>query len=135
MKEQESHGSKFIDTEIENTLISFEKLEEGFTNEQLQALQMIEKHTNQRNKEIILIAKSVNELAQIFNELSVLILQQGSVLDRIDFNVENTVAYLQQSQKEITKVSRICNFFFFVFFFFSDDISNKNKTKQNKSHQ
>ena len=34
------------------------------------------------------IAKSIEELATIFKELAVLVIDQGTILDRIDFNME-----------------------------------------------
>lgn len=49
------------------------------------------------------IAKSIEELAQIFKELAVLVIDQGTILDRIDFNMEqvidNTSKGIEQLQK------------------------------------
>lgn len=44
-----------------------------------------------RDQEIQHIARSIEELSQIFKELAVLVIDQGTVLDRIDFNMEQVV--------------------------------------------
>lgn len=44
-----------------------------------------------RDQEIVAIAKSIEELSQIFKELAVLVIDQGTVLDRIDYNMEQVV--------------------------------------------
>ncbi|SPO31696.1 related to TLG2 - member of the syntaxin family of t-SNAREs [Ustilago trichophora] len=42
----------------------------------------------QRTQEIDQIAKSIQELAQLFGDLQTLVIDQGTMLDRIDYNVE-----------------------------------------------
>ena len=42
---------------------------------------------NERDEEIVRIAKSIEELAAIFKELAVLVIDQGTILDRIDYNM------------------------------------------------
>ena len=34
------------------------------------------------------LAQSIEELSEIFKELAVLVIDQGTILDRIDFNME-----------------------------------------------
>ena len=45
----------------------------------------------ERGVEIKKIAQSIEELAGIFKELAVLVIDQGTILDRIDFNLESAV--------------------------------------------
>ena len=42
----------------------------------------------ERDEEIQKIARSIQELSDIFKELAVLVIDQGTILDRIDFNME-----------------------------------------------
>ncbi len=46
---------------------------------------------NERDDEIVKIDKSIEELASIFNQLSAMVIDQGTVLDRIDYNMEQTI--------------------------------------------
>ena len=45
---------------------------------------------SQRNKskEIKTLVTTINDLAVLFKELSILVVEQGTVLDRIDYNIE-----------------------------------------------
>lgn len=56
---------------------------------------------NQRDEEITRIAKSIEELAQIFRELAVLVIDQGTILDRIDYNMENAVEHVKEGVKQL----------------------------------
>ena len=97
-------GKGFYDSEsIEATIPNLARIEQGFTEDQLHQLELQEQNASQRTKEIIALAKSVNELAQMFNELAILVVEQGSVLDRIDYNVEQTVESLKDSKKQLAK--------------------------------
>ena len=58
---------------------------------------------NERDEEITRIAKSIEELAQIFKELAVLVIDQGTILDRIDFNMESAVEHATVGISELTK--------------------------------
>ena len=40
-----------------------------------------------RGAEVQNLAKSISDLAVLFKDLSMLVVEQGSVLDRIDFNI------------------------------------------------
>lgn len=48
----------------------------GFSPEHMQQLEEIEKTASIREKEIIHIAQSINDLAQVFREMNVLVIEQ-----------------------------------------------------------
>lgn len=77
--------------------------DEGFTDEQMHELATAEEDVDERMREIQRIAKSVEELADLFKELSVMIVDQGTLLDRIDHNMEQAVQATQQGVKELKK--------------------------------
>ncbi|KIX06089.1 uncharacterized protein Z518_04063 [Rhinocladiella mackenziei CBS 650.93] len=56
----------------------------------------------QREHEINDIAKGIIELADIFRELQVMVIDQGTVLDRIDYNVERMATDVKGAEKELT---------------------------------
>lgn len=56
---------------------------------------------SERHAEIVKIAQSINELSTLFRELSVLVIEQGTVLDRIDYNIEHTLIKVQTGTKEL----------------------------------
>jgi len=56
----------------------------------------------QREQEIEDIAQGIIELANIFQELQTMVIDQGSMLDRIDFNVERMAVDVKAADKELT---------------------------------
>ncbi len=58
---------------------------------------------NQRDQEIANIAKSIEELAQIFRELAVLVIDQGTILDRIDYNMETAVEHAKEGIAQLNQ--------------------------------
>jgi syntaxin 16 len=75
----------------------------GFDTAQLQIVEDMEEAVNQRDAEITAIAKSIEELAQIFKELAVLVIDQGTILDRIDYNMEAAVDHAKEGVEELVK--------------------------------
>ena len=80
-----------------------ESVDTGFNDMQLEMLRNYESDINQRDKEIAAIAKSIGELATIFKELSVLVIDQGTILDRIDYNMEQVNDRVEKGVEELEK--------------------------------
>ncbi|KAF8466627.1 t-SNARE [Kalaharituber pfeilii] len=55
----------------------------------------------QREREIADIAKGIIELADIFKELQTMVIDQGTMLDRIDYNIENMTVNVKAAEKEL----------------------------------
>ena len=64
------------------------------------------RQVEQRDEEIRRIVESIAELQSIFKDLGNLVADQGTLLDRIDYNMEQTVVkvYLVQSTLPRLKV-------------------------------
>ncbi|XP_010906234.1 tlg2p-like protein a [Elaeis guineensis] len=78
----------------------------GFNDRQMSQLRKSEAFTREREREIEQIVESVNELAQIMKDLSVLVIDQGTIIDRIDYNVQNVAATVEEGYKQLQKAER-----------------------------
>lgn len=61
----------------------------------------------QREREINDIAKGIIELADIFKDLQAMVIDQGTMLDRIDYNVEKMAVDVKGAEKELVVVCSI----------------------------
>ena len=61
--------------------------------------------TKARQGDIGKLVRQINELAVIFKELSILVVEQGTVLDRIDYNVSAARKQVEQGKKELDKAA------------------------------
>ena len=59
-----------------------------------------------REKEVMGIVKSIVDLNQIYKELSHLVEEQGTILDRIDYNVEATQTRIYEGYKQLQKAEK-----------------------------
>jgi syntaxin 16 len=75
------------------------------TLEQMAQLEEHEALVAARNDDVEAVAKSITDVAQIFKELAVLVIDQGTVLDRIDYNMENVAERTQAATRQLVKAS------------------------------
>eukprot|EP00457_Paulinella_chromatophora_P008131 gb/GEZN01008158.1/.p1 GENE.gb/GEZN01008158.1/~~gb/GEZN01008158.1/.p1 ORF type:complete len:338 (-),score=56.99 gb/GEZN01008158.1/:365-1378(-) len=113
LRGQENFSAEFFQSDSQGSMSLDEAIDRGLTAGQVQHLAQIEKKATDREKEILHIATSINDLAQIFKELNVLVVEQGTILDRIDYNVEQTLIKVKDGVVHIRK---------------ADDYSKKNRT-------
>jgi syntaxin 16 len=66
----------------------------------------------QREREINDIAKGIIELSDIFKDLQAMVIDQGTMLDRIDYNVERMAVDVKGADKELTVVSQSFKFLY-----------------------
>lgn len=59
----------------------------------------------QRNKDIDHIASSIVELSQLFQDLQSLVITQGTLVDRIDYNIENMGHDIRAAVQELNTAS------------------------------
>ncbi|KAL8527885.1 hypothetical protein ACS0TY_005629 [Phlomoides rotata] len=78
----------------------------GFNEHQMAKLKKSEAFTAEREREIQQVVESVNDLAQIMKDLSVLVIDQGTIVDRIDYNITNVAASVEDGLKQLEKAER-----------------------------
>lgn len=61
------------------------------------------KMAEHREKEVVKIVKSIVDLNDIFKDLGHMVKDQGTVLDRIDYNVEQTQTSVTEGYKQLQK--------------------------------
>ncbi|KAL8115010.1 hypothetical protein AgCh_021728 [Apium graveolens] len=77
-----------------------------FNEHQMARVKKSEAFTAAREQEIQQVAESVGELAQIMKDLSVLVIDQGTIVDRIDYNIQNVAASVEEGFKQLQKAER-----------------------------
>ncbi|CAH9073895.1 unnamed protein product [Cuscuta epithymum] len=103
---QQKEAPDGVDLEM-NFSESHDDMDEfGFNEHQMSKLKKSEAFTAEREREIQQVVESVNELAQIMKDLSVLVIDQGSIVDRIDHNVQNVAATVEDGLKQLQKAER-----------------------------
>jgi len=59
-----------------------------------------------RDRELTEIAKSIADLAELFKDLSVLVIDQGTLLDSVEYNIEQTSVQVAEAVKELDIATR-----------------------------
>uniref|UniRef100_A0A7N5JDE2 Syntaxin-16 n=1 Tax=Ailuropoda melanoleuca TaxID=9646 RepID=A0A7N5JDE2_AILME len=106
MKNREERSQHFFDTSVplmddgdDNTVY-----DRGFTDDQLVLVEQNTLMVEEREREIRQIVQSISDLNEIFRDLGAMIVEQGTVLDRIDYNVEQSCIKTQDGLKQLHKV-------------------------------
>lgn len=76
---------------------------------QKQLLLMQEENTKmveEREQEVNKIVKSIVDLNEIFKDLGNMVHDQGTILDRIDYNIEQTQVQVHEGFKQLQKAER-----------------------------
>ncbi|CAA7257479.1 unnamed protein product [Cyclocybe aegerita] len=59
-----------------------------------------------RERELTEIAKSIASLAELFKDLSVLVIDQGTLLDSVEYNIEQTAVHMEDAVQELKVATR-----------------------------
>uniref|UniRef100_A0A9L0T085 Syntaxin 16 n=1 Tax=Equus caballus TaxID=9796 RepID=A0A9L0T085_HORSE len=108
MKNREERSQHFFDTSVplmddgdDNTLY-----DRGFTDDQLVLVEQNTLMVEEREREIRQIVQSISDLNEIFRDLGAMIVEQGTVLDRIDYNVEQSCIKTEDGLKQLHKAEQ-----------------------------
>lgn len=78
----------------------------GFTESQIQKVSQAEVLIEERDEEIRKIVETIAELAQIMRDLSTLVVEQGTMLDRIDTNITQAAVKVEEGVKELVRAEK-----------------------------
>ncbi|RZB41720.1 syntaxin-16 [Asbolus verrucosus] len=98
--EDEDLYNRDVNDDIDNYFVNSKQM----TQQQLLLLE--EENTRfaqEREQEVNAIVKSIVDLNEIFKDLSQMVADQGTVLDRIDYNVEQTQIQVYEGFKQLQK--------------------------------
>ncbi|KAM9296837.1 syntaxin-16 isoform 1-T1 [Gastrophryne carolinensis] len=108
MKNREERAKHFFDTSVplmddgeDHTLF-----DRGFTDDQLVLVQQNTVIVEEREREIRQIVQSISDLNEIFRDLSTMVVEQGTVLDRIDYNVEQACVKTDEGLKQLQQAEQ-----------------------------
>eukprot|EP00301_Raphidiophrys_heterophryoidea_P019949 c4759_g1_i1.p1 GENE.c4759_g1_i1~~c4759_g1_i1.p1 ORF type:complete len:303 (-),score=68.76 c4759_g1_i1:208-1116(-) len=79
----------------------------GFSQDQERIVRLNDMMLREREQEITKITQSIEDLAVLFKDLQKLVIDQGSILDRIDYNIEHTQADVNEAVVAIVKADKL----------------------------
>lgn len=111
MEKLQGHATKNQDLLVASGAISL-KGSEGMTavdddveavsrRQQASAQELLEPDLRARDHEITEIAKSIASLAELFKDLATLVIDQGTLLDSVEYNIEQTSVHVAEAVTEL----------------------------------
>ncbi|KAJ2707182.1 Integral membrane protein SED5 [Coemansia sp. IMI 203386] len=92
--------------DVEQERSASRKFDMTLTDEQLLMVESNEAEIAKREGELANIHQSIVQLAEIFGQMQEMIIDQGTMLDRIDYNVENTVINVASAADELDQADK-----------------------------
>ncbi|XP_050999878.1 syntaxin-16 isoform X2 [Acomys russatus] len=109
MKNREERSQHFFDTSVplmDDGDDAATLYGQGFTDDQLVLVEQNTLMVEEREREIRQIVQSISDLNEIFRDLGAMIVEQGTVLDRIDYNVEQSCVKTEDGLKQLHKAEQ-----------------------------
>ncbi|GMM32528.1 Tlg2 protein [Martiniozyma asiatica (nom. inval.)] len=99
--QDETDSSALFETDVES--YSRNAMLESSKQIQIQANHCSDEYLLQREREIYKISQSVVEISTIFKELENIVIDQGTILDNIAYNLDKTHDHVKGAEKELIK--------------------------------
>lgn len=82
---------------------------QGFTDQQMKLVQDNTLQIEQREREITAIVQSLSDINEMYQDLATMVLEQGTIIDRIDYNIEQAQYKVEQGVHQLEKVHLLKN--------------------------
>lgn len=105
-KEGVAMGVDPLDQQGQKWQWSDEEEDAGMSSGQIQQIDDMSALVLERDNEIAKVMQSIQDLAQIMQDLSVMVIDQGTILDRIDYNMEQVALKINEGVKQIVKAEK-----------------------------
>nr|KAG5712189.1 hypothetical protein BaRGS_014539 [Batillaria attramentaria] len=80
--------------------------DKGFTTAQMQMVEENSSVMQHREQEIAKIVRSIQDLNDIFKDVASMIVDQGTILDRIDYNIEHATVQVDKGLQQLQKAEK-----------------------------
>nr|CCC93140.1 unnamed protein product [Trypanosoma congolense IL3000] len=90
-----------IEQQLETDAVVDRCLQKGMSQEQVEAMLLSQQLADERVKEFERIYTSIKSMHEMFSDMKTLVIEQGAVLDRIDYNISVTHARVQSGKAEL----------------------------------
>lgn len=77
-----------------------------YSEELKQEMEGMDEIARERDEDINKLIDTINELSQLFKQMNQLVIEQGTLVDRIDYNVEKTLTHTQKAKVELHKAHK-----------------------------
>lgn len=78
----------------------------GFDAQQTARADALARAAADRDRDVAAVVTSIADLAQIVKDLGVLVVEQGTVLDRIDYNIETVAVRVDDGARQLARAER-----------------------------
>lgn len=102
-KKREERSAAFFDYEEVDPLTA--ALDQQWSQQDQLHLEDNTRFVQQREKEINSIVQSIGDLNVIFKDLATMVTEQGTIIDRIDYNIGNTQIKVHDGLQQIKKAA------------------------------
>ncbi|CBH14727.1 QA-SNARE protein putative [Trypanosoma equiperdum] len=100
-----SERQRVIEQELETDAVMNRCLQKGMSQEQVEAMLLNQQLADERVKEFEHIYTSIKSMHEMFSDMKTLVIEQGAVLDRIDYNMSITHERVQSGRAELEKAA------------------------------